>query len=203
MIAIKVNSDGARRKLHTLGTAAADGRKPLRIFYQLHRAVVFRAWGQQRPQGGTFRGKVWPKIKDQYTRKTDGVTVPVYGGVPRIRAGYRKAAQWTETQRRGVSTGVRSAKASGNVSGKLRRSNRRWTPNSVPYMDTAELRNQLYPARPDIDRNRLRLSVDAPDWRVAQFKVRPLLFFNEEDQRNLNAVAEEHLRGLANDFNRG
>lgn len=34
-------------------------------------------------QLGRFRGNLWFPLKPQYTRKTDGVTVPVWGGVER------------------------------------------------------------------------------------------------------------------------
>jgi hypothetical protein len=35
-------------------------------------------------QGGLSRGVTWLYFADQYTRKTDGVTVPAWGGVPRL-----------------------------------------------------------------------------------------------------------------------
>ena len=37
--------------------------------------------------GGTYRGVTWEWFADQYTRQTDGVTVPAEGGVPRLRGG--------------------------------------------------------------------------------------------------------------------
>jgi hypothetical protein len=38
-------------------------------------------------RSGSFRGNRWPKLKPAYKRKTDGRVVPVWGGVPRLRAG--------------------------------------------------------------------------------------------------------------------
>ena len=35
--------------------------------------------------GGTHRGETWAYFADQYTRKTDGVVVPAWGGVQKLR----------------------------------------------------------------------------------------------------------------------
>jgi hypothetical protein len=46
-----------------------------------------RLLGATRPrvsQSGRWFGNVWPRHADQYTRKTDGVTVPAWGGVPKL-----------------------------------------------------------------------------------------------------------------------
>jgi hypothetical protein len=58
-------------------------------------------------QAGSFRGNSWPKLEPQYIRKTDGVEVPVWGGVPRLREGRvtrtigraRRASTLTAAQR--------------------------------------------------------------------------------------------------------
>ena len=87
---------------------------------------------------GTFRGNVWPKLEPQYTRKTDGVVVPVWGGVKRVRAGRVTQVRAGGRTRR-ASTLSKSQKASGfgvvklgqtfdkgNVLGKLRSTGQRY-----------------------------------------------------------------------------
>jgi len=57
---------------------------------------------------GTFRGNAWPRPVAQYTRKTDGVTVPYEGGVPRLRKGIVTRASGTGI-RKGLSKKQRAA----------------------------------------------------------------------------------------------
>lgn len=211
LVEMRVDSRAAIRALEELGTRAADGRIPLRRWYQGYRARVITAWGKMRPSGGLFRGVFpWAKTKDQYTRKTDGVTVPVYGGVARVQRGYQKAKAWAtdiatrRTQRRGVSTGERMARTSGNVSGKLRKSGQRWTAKDVPLMDTGELRDFLFPPRPsDVTRSRLRIGGTLPDWQAKLAREHHLLAVLPEDQAALNQVAIDYAREIAAQFNQG
>lgn len=54
--------------------------------YTPHMASAYR----DRPlvqEGRTWQGEWWPRPKEQYIRKTDGVVVPVEGGVPRAILG--------------------------------------------------------------------------------------------------------------------
>ncbi len=67
---------GLRARLHNLKPAWNS----LAVYSMGETAATFRALAH----GGTFRGVTWAPFKDQYTRKTDGVTVPAWGGVPRL-----------------------------------------------------------------------------------------------------------------------
>lgn len=208
---IRVDTRQVDQALRTLGTRAADGRVPLGRFYSGFRARVLTAWNHMGPEGGMFRGVFrWPPTADQYTRKTDGQTVPVYGGVPRIQRGFRKARVWAsniatkKTQRRGVSTGERMARTSGNVSGKLRKSNTRWTRKSRQLQDTGSLRDWLLPGRPShLTKTLLRLGGNVEDWMARLLRRYPMLHFLPEDQAALDQEAQRYLGELTADFNRG
>jgi hypothetical protein len=91
-----------------------------------------RAW-QSRPsvgRSGTVRGNPWHRLKPQYKRKTDGVTVPVWGGVPRLRTGTVTRAG-VASERFGEGAGRAVVKVgqktrTGPVLGKLKRTGRRY-----------------------------------------------------------------------------
>ncbi|MFA4972908.1 MAG: hypothetical protein WC683_09860 [bacterium] len=60
---------------------------PLSVWIQSYQ---LRERAAQRPTVnafGAFRGAVWHPLEPAYTRVTDGRSVPVWGGVPRLRAG--------------------------------------------------------------------------------------------------------------------
>jgi len=53
---------------------------------RIHREMMIRVdsmFGRLK-QGGKHRGVTWKYFAPQYTRKTDGITVPAWGGVPRL-----------------------------------------------------------------------------------------------------------------------
>ena len=209
MMSISVDLRDVNAALARLGSRATDGRRPLGRFYATFKAECLLALQKVRTPGGNYRGEEFPRLADQYTRKTDGVTVPAEGGVARLRRGFRKATVWAsdittrKTQRRGVSTGERMARVSGNVSGRLRGSGKRIAKNSPQMNDTGELLRRLFPQRADITRERLRLGADAPAHYRHLAKRRPILFFTPKDQVALNEEAQRYLGELAADFNRG
>lgn len=201
MMSIEVDTRQLDAALARFGERAADGRTPLKRFYAVFKARCPQAIGQVRATGGMYRGKAFPKLADQYTRKTDGVTVPAWGGVPRVAKGFRKATKWSDTQRRGVSTGERMAKVGGNVSGRLRGDGQRVKASSPQMNATGRLLKRLFPQRADITRQRLQLGADAPDYYESLAKERPVLFFTPEDQAELNRQAEVYFGELAKEFN--
>lgn len=202
MIALGIDDADLRREMARFGVAAEDGREPLKRFYLAIKPKWILQWNAVKAEGGMFRGAHWPWFANQYTRETDGVTVPAWGGVPRVARGFAKSKKWTETQRRGVSTGERMARTSGNVSGKLRPSGQRVTQASIQMRDTGELQKRLLPPRADITQDRLMLGGDAPDHYEHLRETRPVLFWTQEDQADLNKAAREWLDELANRFNR-
>lgn len=203
MMTIQIDDAQLQKALSQFGAKAADGRLPLKRFYLGFVARVKRALGQVRATGGMFRGVQFPRFADQYTRKTDGVIVPAWGGVPRLSrkkggpGGFKKAPKWTDTQRRDVSTGERQAKVGGNVSGRLRHSGQRVKSTSPQMQDTGELFRRLFPPHPDLTPSRLHLGGDAPEFYADLHKERPVLRFTAEDQQEFTAEGDRYLRELA------
>jgi len=110
------------------------------------------AWVAVKATGGTYRGETWEGMKDQYTRKTDGVTVPAWGGVPyldRIKSGGEwvgNKISWTKAGRARTgqaltSKGGRKATGGHTVKGKKRPSGQRVSGSSVMMQDTGDMRN--------------------------------------------------------------
>jgi len=96
----------------------------------------------------SFRGEtMWMASPDQYTRKTDGVTVPPWGGVPRIAPGW--------------SGGKRMKKVTGVVQGRGRPSGARVTPNSTMMVDTGRMRGGFL--TPRFENNGFRVLFEVPD----------------------------------------
>ncbi len=80
-------------------------------------------------KAGTYRGNRWPGLKIMYKRKTDGVAVPVWGGVKRLRRGTVTRATGTGIRVKAAGPGVvkKGQTFSGNnVLGKLKNSGQRY-----------------------------------------------------------------------------
>lgn len=203
LLKIEFDDRQLQRALSLLGEKAADGRVPMTRFYLGFVARVKRALGQVRATGGMFRGVPFARFADQYVRKTDGQIVPAWGGVPRLskkqggKGGFIKAKKWSDTQRRGVSTGERQAKVGGNVSGRLRKRGGRVTQNTPQMNDSGELLRRLYPPRPDVTKTHLVIGADAPDYYEHLHKERPVNRFTDKDQREFNLEGEKYLREIA------
>src|SRR3990167_8440320 len=74
----------------TLKKVKGRTKDPKIPFTRIHREMQVRVSGpagifEQLRHGGTYRGVMWKYFSPQYTRKTDGITVPAWGGVPKIR----------------------------------------------------------------------------------------------------------------------
>lgn len=202
MMTIEMDTRTIDRALDQLGVDLSDGRVPLRRFYQWFRATCLKAW-TARAEGGDFRGRRWRALAPQYRRKTDNVTVPAWGGVPRIREGFKKAAKWTETLvngkakkiRRNVSTGERMQKVSGTVSGRLRKSGNRVKTTSIILRDTGELARWLFPPTvpPVLTPALMQIGGEVPDWRAEQLERWPVLFFLPSDQERFQQFGDEYV----------
>lgn len=135
---------------------------------------------RQLRRGGSFRGVTWREYADQYTRKTDGVTVPAWGNVPRLRAG------------RSVRT--RSGQEA-MVRGRLRPSGKRITPSSNLLRDTGRLAAAAGTTRRWSRGGRtLNMITQNVAYGPKQQAMRPFLFF--EIPRDLEVaarMAQEHL----------
>jgi len=174
-------------------------RQPVEFFKRAHahhRSQTARMFRTLR-QGGTFRGVTWPWFADQYTRKTDGVTVPAQGGVKRIRAGrsirkrgggyYKGAAQDIFTRE---TSGARSTGREGTVRGRLRPSGKRVTGRSNLLRDRGILANAAASVRRII--GAVLEMVTPMSYAARQQQMRPFSFFTQEDARTyLRWLVEE------------
>ncbi len=157
MFEIKVDTSQLDR-IRRLGDAAKDGRKPLKDFFLWYKArltVMFARCGKG-TTGGSDRGATWKGFANQYTRKTDGVTVPAWGGVEKL---YGK----------------------GNVKGR-KRTKGRVTAGSRLMRDTDAMFGRSL-ARPSILTQTQMRVFGTPEYAKYQHAIRPWLFFYEsEDQ---------------------
>ena len=152
---------------------------------------------QKLGRGGAYRGVTWNKFAPQYTRKTDGVTVPAEGNVPRVRAGM--SARKRNSGRQFVSgagqdmysrqfTGKKSTGKERTVRGRLRPSGKRVTSQSKLMQDTGQLKSA---ALNRVNMSDTRLVMDtSTKYAGYQNQLRPFAFF--EVPRDL-AVAEKIL----------
>jgi hypothetical protein len=197
------------RKLHSLSTTGRRkaGKKIIARFHITLWNEVKKAWDAVRVTGGTFRGKVWARIEDQYTRKLDGVTVPAWGGVPRMQAqfiGSRKkiglgwhqtatAVKWMDGKPvRGRRIMEQNKNFGGNVKAKLRHGDVRVKQTDIMMRDTGNMRNDFFYAAKVKDEYRLRLEPSEGNLKYAerQNSLREFAFFTEKDAANFRAIAE-------------
>lgn len=153
---------------------------------------------QQNRRGGLWRGAAWNYFKDQYTRKTDGVTVPAWGGVPHI--GQYSAisdARRAKLKAAGLNFGSLTKNKNKTVLGRLRPSGARVTPLSSIMQDTGELRRgaasvlQVFQGRMAIKADS-RVGVRA----AALSRQRPFLFwYLPDDELMIHSHYESYIRG--------
>ena len=123
--------------------------------------------------GGTYRGVRWKWFAPQYTRKTDGVTVPAEGGVPKLRG-------------RGL------------VKGKMRPSGKRVTRNSNLMQDTGAMRGQSS-HNWDYKPHRLTGTVKLP-YAAKQHSMRPFWFWEHpKDTTYIRQAIGDHVVGRKRD----
>ena len=120
------------------------------------------------PRGGTHRGVYWPPFAPQYTRKTDGVTVPAEGGVARIDG-------------------------EGVVQGRLRPSGARIDASANMVRDTGELARSAASVRSIRDRRRTLRITTPKDYAAPQQAMRPHLFFARQDLQLYTQWVEQEI----------
>lgn len=190
MLSFEMDDDGLQKAIRIPIQGLADARAPLREF-QTYMGNVTIEHFQALRLGGAHRGVTWPYFSPQYTRKTDGVTVPAWGGVPTI--GRNSWINQRAREKRGEKVKVRE----GRVKGRKRPSGKRIKQGDSVLQDTRRL---------------LRSVSTAPDYQLAtttsltwgtrlhyaekQHKRRPFLFFTEADVTKLESlIAKYILRG--------
>jgi len=189
------------RALTNLSKDGADVRKPLLRFDAEWKAITRIEANKALATGGAFRGETWVRMKPQYTRKTDGVEVPAWGGVRRVRRGWKKS---TKGPGRGKSIGQRMKKINGTVSGRRRPSGARVKITSIMNRDTGVLMNSLSASKPMIIGKTLIIGGDLPEYAgrvLGDYGRNPVQFFPGDDKGFQNAVTE-WLDSLAQDFNK-
>lgn len=145
MLNFKIDSRRAAILLDELGDKVSDLTPAFTNFhaYMLRRTALMFV---RLKKGGQFRGETWEYFSPQYTRKTDGVTVPAWGGVPRLRSGYsarKLRGGFVRGAYSRLDTGRLSGqqKTGGPIRGRLRHSGKRITPSASMMADTGRLRN--------------------------------------------------------------
>ena len=173
MIRLEIDTEETERALvHIIRTAAA----PVNLFKRIHAhqqsqsALMFRAL----KHGGTRRGVTWDWYAPQYTRKTDGVTVPAEGGVSRLDG-------------RGVVLGRLRA------SGPKSKSKARIDARSNLLRDTRQLSGAVASVRRIRNRGRTLEIITPVKYAAAQQAKRPFTFFTREDADLYEQWAAEEL----------
>ncbi len=170
---IKVDDHELRERMDQLEAAGSDLRKIWRRFYQYMRVQTALTWRNLRT-GGEFRGVTWKYFAPQYTRKTDGVTVQAWGGVPKIRG-------------------------SGMVKGRIRRRSLgggmvRLAQGDALMDSTGTLKAQAAGSVFVMNSNRLRFGTNL-QYARRQAELRPFLFFTRNDRDRLRQMVLEYVEG--------
>lgn len=151
-------------------TLGGDVRPIWREFASYMRTVTDNTFRALR-HGGTYRGVSWDYFAPQYTRKTDGVTVPAWGGVPKV-----------------VGTGT--------VKGRLRPSGARVSAGDSVVQDLEVLRSRAALVT-HMGAKLLRLEPQGVDYAGYQSRRRPFLFFTPKDATELIKIAVRKLEGIS------
>jgi len=162
------DDSGLITRLQVLSAAIEDPRPVLLEFQAYMRQQTVEMF-ERNAHGGAHRGKTWPPFKPQYTRKTDGMVVPAWGGVPKLRGG-------------------------GMVLGRLRPSGKRITPTSNLMRDYGAMYQRAGMALRWEDNGKTIVMATPQSYAPKQQKMRPFSFYQiPQDPDKLVAIAREHL----------
>ena len=155
---------------HRLLRIKSTAQVPTRLWKKIHQhqqamsGLIFR----RNKHGGNWRFP-WKWFAPQYKRKTDGVTVPAEGGVPRLDG-------------------------RGEVLGRLRPSGARIDASSNLLRDTGQLANAVASVRRITHRGRVLHIVTPVDYAAAQQALgRTFTGFTREDRRTYRGWAIREL----------
>ena len=192
---IRLEAD-AKKLRQRLKKLAKNAGSPTRLWVRIHadQRTKTRMMFRQLRQGGTFRGVTWPWFADQYTRETDGVTVPAEGGVPNIGQ-YSWIAKRHRERLKAAGQKVQYARKNRMVKGRLRPSGKRVTRASSLMRDRGILYASAATVRRIINRGRTLEIVTPMGYAWAQQELRPFSFFTQDDSRTyLRWAGEEVLK---------
>jgi hypothetical protein len=185
------------RKLHSLSTRGRvkAGKRILSKFQLWYANEVKRAWDAVKVTGGMFRGVMWPALKEQYKRETDGVTVPAWGGVPKVK--FKMGSFTSITWKKSGQIGKRKKLVGdvANVQAKLRHGNVRVKQSDVMMVDTKNMRADFFFKPKFNDGNKLILTNDPGNFTYAEVQNdrRRFAFWIPSDETMFRAFAVDGL----------
>jgi len=209
--------DRARGFVHEIEARSRDFTPALEDIRAYHAKVTGEMF-RDLAQGGDARGVHWEYFKDQYTRKTDGVTIHAWGG-PRLRAGWStREAKRVRTRRDPVTgqwiyaisgarlrygvgqdimtrrfVGAKSTGGEPNVRGKLRPSGRRVVQGDAIMQDIGAMRAEAT-QNSRITPRKLTITVGG-EKAERQQGMRPFLFVTDEDADFAQGAVARYLAG--------
>lgn len=152
-------------------------KRPVQLLKRIHVYILGKTglMFRKNRRGGTYRGVYWPPFAPQYTRKTDGVTVPAEGG-------------------------VRKVYGSGTVKGRKRPSGKRITQSSNLMRDTGGLAQAAGATRrinlKAVGGASMEGVTTGKQYAAEQQDLRPFLFFQlPEDARAIHRFVIRHIEG--------
>lgn len=170
---ITPDSSGLITRLNIISKAIADPRPVLLEFQAYMREQTVQMF-ERNARGGTHRGVTWKPFKPQYTRKTDGVVVPAWGGVPKLRGG-------------------------GMVLGRLRPSGKRLTSTSNLMRDIGAMFQRAGMALRWEDGGKTIVMATPKSYAPKQQKMRPFSFYQvPQDIEKLESLGQAYIDRAAN-----
>ena len=167
-LSVEIRDEKLRKALGEIAEKPDGLRQPFEKFAQYMRVQTDKTFENLR-LGGRYRGVFWRYFAPQYTRKTDGVTVPAWGGVPKLRS-------------------------RGNVKGRKRPSGQRVANGDAIVQDTMTLRSRAALVV-RMGKYTARLGPQGVNYAAAQQKMRPFLFFTAKDGKEFAQVLRAYLYG--------
>lgn len=188
MMKLDVQDEALQKLLKQVDKALSTGRAVFKEFALYMRHVTDTTFIRNR-HGGSYRGVSWDYFAPQYTRKTDGVTVPAWGGVAKIKAGYSKYTKAGKEKNKGLS------KTRGkNVLGRRRPSGARIKQGDSVMQDSGTLRARAALTLA-LGENKIELGPQGVKYAGEQQALRPFLFFEvPKDSARLLQIAVKHLQ---------
>lgn len=167
-LTFEVKDKNVREALGELSEKVDGLRQPFEMFAQYMRVTTDKTFDRLR-KGGKFRGVTWRYFAPQYTRKTDGVTVPAWGGVPKLRG-------------------------RGKVKGRKRPSGARIANGDAVMQDTMTMRSRAALVI-HMDKYMARLGPQGVNYAGYQNAMRPFLFFTKRDGGVFSKMLRDYVTG--------
>lgn len=192
MIELQVDDGGLNTTIRALVNGSGNFRRPLSQWVAYMNGQTISTFNALRT-GGTYRGVTWPYFKPQYTRKTDGVTVPAWGGVPTI--GRNSWISQRAREKRGEPAKVRE----GRVKGRKRPSGKRLKQGDALMQDTCTLLRSIT-SNPDIrETSDVMIKWGSRlHYAEKQQKLRRYFFATDRDKEILEKMILGHMMGGSN-----